>query len=238
MASTVQLINKMEMSAEGWNRIGEKGLIGILNEAQNILLCQETAQRIVYRTDGELPYIATTNEVYKYELNKTNLGIADQDIEIWRVSNVLVTPPFSTNLQSIISIDYGIRPELRQPVKAMEFNGIEYFRFHQVQIKDARYGGYPTLQFSTNPGDTTDDFHLICFEKPRQITAESINPEVPEQYHYTILLPTALKLLEAHQNGNWTDAMMMIEEKYKPMMVEKLNEGDQGEWDSITRVEF
>jgi hypothetical protein len=232
MATTVQLINKMEMSAEGWNRVGEKGLIGILNEAQNILLFQESAQRIVYRTDGELPYIATTDQVFKYDLNKTVLGLVDQDIDIWMVSNVLVKEDYR------YEFDYGTNRNLRQPTRAMEFNGIEYFKFHQAQFIEARHGLNPTLKFSTNPGDTTKDFYLLCYEKPKQITAETINPEIPEQYHYTILLPTALKLLEAHQNGNWLEVLEMIEKRFKPMMADKLNEGDQGEWDSITRHEY
>lgn len=237
MPSTVQLINKMEMNADGWNRTGEKGLLGILNEAQNILLRQECAQRQVFRNDGTLPYFATTDETYKYELTQANLDLATEDINVWRVGQVLVRPPFSSNLRSIVSIDYGIQADLRQPIQAMEFNGIEYFRFHQVKNQDAVYGGNPWLTFSTNPGDSTQDFYLLCYEDPTQMTAETINPEIPEQHHYTILLPTALKLLEAHQNGNWIEATEMIEEEFKPRMLKALNEGDQGEWDSITRIE-
>lgn len=235
MPSTVELINKMEMNADGWNRVGEKGLLSILNEAQNILLRQECAQRQIVRSDGKLPYIATTDETYQYSLSQAVTGLS---VDIWRVAQVMVRAPFSANLQSITSIDYGIRPENRQPIQSLEFNGIEYFRFHQVATKDALYGGDPTIYFTTNPGDSTEDFYLLCYQDPVQMTSESINPEVPEQYHYTILLPTALKLLEAHQNGNWVEALGMIEEQFKPKMQAELNESDQGEWTSIARIEF
>lgn len=238
MPSTVQLINKMEMNADGWNRTGEKGLLGILNEAQNILLRQECAQRQVNRNDGDLPYIATTDGTYKYELSQANLDLVTEEINIWRVAGVFVRPPFSQNLRSIIALDYGVEPDMRQPIQPMEFNGIEYFRFHQVKYKDAVYGGNPWLTFTTNPGDSTQDYYLLCYEDPTQIISESINPEIPEQYHYTILLPTALKLLEAHQNGNWIEALGMIEEEFKPKMLSALNEGEQGEWTSIIRNEY
>ena len=224
------------MNAEGWNRLGEKGLIGILNDAQNLLLRQEAAQRIVYRNDGYIPYIPTQDEVYKYELTKAALDLTTEDINIWRVAQVLVRPPFSSQLMSIISVDYGIKSELRQHIQPMEFNGIEYFRFHQAKCTDALYGGNPWITFPTNPGVTVNDFYLLCYADPAQIISEAINPEIPEQYHYTIFLPTALALLEAHQNGNWAESMAKIDVLKKNMLSE-LNEGDQGEVYTITRIE-
>jgi len=55
MPSTTLLLNRMKQQAEGWNRLGEKGLLGVLNEAQDILYMQDMAQAIAYRSDGSLP---------------------------------------------------------------------------------------------------------------------------------------------------------------------------------------
>ena len=100
------------------------------------------------------------------------------------------------------------------------------------------HGGNPWITITTNPGDTTEDFHFLCYADPVQITSESINPEIPEHHHYTILLPTALKLLEAHQNGNWKEALDEIEHDYKPRMLAELSQGDQGETYTVTRIEY
>jgi hypothetical protein len=234
MPSTTQLVDIMEMSAPGWNREGEKGLIEILDSAQNILSLQESAQTQAYRSDGELPYIATTKGTYSYTLNQATTGLS---VDIWRVASVLVTGPFSSQLLDALQFDYDLKPNIQQPIEKTMYNGEEYFQFHQVTVKDAKRGSYPILKFTINPNTTTNDFKLLCYEKPTSITSEAIQPTIPENFHYNTLLPTAMKLLEAYQTNNWIEAMQMINEEYKPLFVEGMNESEQGEVHSVTRYE-
>ena len=161
MPSTSELIDYLEIQAEGWNRTGKKGLLEVLNQAQDILYKQEMSQTIAYRSDGTFPYIATTDETYEYTLNQATTGLS---VDIWKVDQVLVKPPYSNNLMATIRVEYGLTPNLRQPVKPMEFNGIEYFRFFQVSTENAKRGGHPLLRFTTNPGGSTQDFYLLSYK--------------------------------------------------------------------------
>lgn len=234
MPSTVELVNYLKIQAEGWNRTGQKGLLEVLDQAEDILYKQELDQTIAYRTDGSLPYISTTSETYDYTLNQATTGLSD---DIWRVGNVLVKPPFSNQLLAAIRVEYGITPNLRQPVKAMEYNGVEYFRYFQISTTDALRNGHPTLRFKANPGSTTKDFYLLCFKKRQSFTSENIASSLPEQLHIPVLLPAAMKLVEGYQNGNILEAIEFIEKKFKPLVCKEMSKGEQGVEHSITRFE-
>ena len=222
------------MQAEGWNRTGEKGLLEMLNLTQEILYNTESHQSIAIRTDGDLPYIATSASTYQYTLNQSTTGLSD---DIWRVGQVLVKPPFSNQLLAAIRVEYGITPNLRQPIQQMEWNGVEYFRFFQIKMKDARRGGHPLLTFTLDPGDTTQDFYLIAYKKAEELVSENIRLTIPEHLHITHVLPAAMKLVEGFQNGNMIEALAFIKKEYGPEIQEELNQGDQGETHSITRFE-
>ncbi len=233
MPSTREIVDILKYNAKDWNRTGAKSLIQIVNEVHRSLLSQEMSQRISYRTDGKLPYIATTDSTYNYTLTQAVTGLSE---DIWRVSNVLVKPPFSNALLSAIRVEYGITPNLRQPVNIIEWNGVEYYRFHQVHVNDALISGNPILKFTTNPGTTTTDFYLIAYKKPAEITAETTETEIPEHLHTETLIPAALKYLEAQQNGNWLEYHSSLV-GFKKVLQSNMNDGEQGEYHSITRLE-
>jgi len=234
MPSTTELLDILEMSAPAWNREGAKGLLKVLNDAQNILMLQEMAQTQAYRTDDELPYISTTEGTYQYTLNQATTGLS---VDIWRVAAVLVKPPYSTNLNNIIAQDYNYEPIQQRPIFPMMFNGVEYYLFHEIATVDAKRGGHPTLQFTVDPGTSTDDFHLLCYEKPTELTSENVALTVPEDMHYESVLPVAMKLLEAYTNNTWVESMQFIEKEYKRKFRFQMSEGAQGVLNSITRNE-
>jgi hypothetical protein len=234
MPSTKELINYMKIQAEGWNRNGEKGLLEVLNQAQDILYHQDMSQTIAYRSDGELPYIATQDNVFEYTLNQATTGLSS---DIWRCDSVLVKPPFTNQLLAAIRVEYGITPNLRQPLQQIEFNGVEYFRFHQIATEDSLRSGHPKLRFTSNPGVTTKDFYLLCYKKATPLISEQIRSSIPEHLHITVLLPAAMKLVEGYQNGNVIEALESIHRIFKPQMQAEMNSGDQGESHSITRYE-
>jgi hypothetical protein len=234
MPSTTELINYLKIQADGWNRNGEKGLLEVLNQAQDLLYLQDMAQTIAYRSDGDLPYISTTDGTYEYTLNQATTGLSD---DIWRVGSVLVKPPFSNQLLAAIRVEYGITPNLRQPVQQMEFNGVEYYKFYQVKTKDALRSGHPSLKFTTNVGSTTQEFYILAYKKPQKLISEQIRPSIPEHLHISCLLPAAMKLVEGYQNGNFIEALQYIDKEIKPMVQSEMNDGEQGEEHSITRFE-
>jgi len=234
MPSTTEAIDIMERSAPGWNREGEKGLLAIYDQAQSILMLQENAQFQAYRSDGKLPYITTTDEGYEYTLNQATTGLS---VDIWRCAAILVQTPFSNQLFTILQNDYNSQPALQQPTRPLLFNGKEYFAFHQINCIDAVRDSHPILRFNENPGATTTDFYLLCYKKPTPITSENIEASMPEHLILELLIPCAMKLLEAYQTHNWIEAVRMIRQEFKPQIQEELNMGAQGDTNTITRYE-
>ncbi len=234
MPSTREIVDILKYNAKDWNRTGEKSLIQILNRVHKALLSQEMSQRISYRTDGSLPYFATSDSTYNYTLNQATTGLSE---DIWRVSNVLIKAPFSSQLLASISAEYNTTPALRQPVQPFEWNGIEFFRFYQVHVNDALINGYPTLKFTMNPGATTKEFYIMAYKKATEILAETTETEIPEHLHDEILIPATLKLLEAEQNGNWIEYNQMMVNEFKPALQSSLNDAEQGEFNSVIRYE-
>ena len=234
MPSTREIVDVLKFNAKDWNRTGDKSLLQILNEAHRILLSQEMSQRISYMTDGDLPNVATTSGTYDYTLNQATTGLSE---DIWRVGSVLVKPPFSNQLLTAIRVEYSITPNLRQPVQPWEWNGVEYFKFFQVHCNDALVSGHPSLKFTIDPGTTTTDYYLLAYKKPTEILAETTETEIPEHLHHTILIPAALKLLEAYQTGNWMEYGALMNEEFKPKFQAEMNEGEQGESHSVIRYE-
>lgn len=229
MSTTRQLINYLKLQAEGWNRAGEKGLLEILNEAQNMLMMQGNQQSIAYRTDQDLPYIATTDGVYEYTLNQATTGLTK---DIWRVDGIFVKPNF------FFDYDYSNFPNYRYPTKLYLFNGIEYLKWYEIASVDALDNDVPRLRFRVNPKTTTQSFYILAYYKPTQLTSETIPLTLPSYLHMSCLLPTALKLIEGIQNGNVEESMQIIEKRYMPMVQSKLNEGEQGVSFSTERYEF
>jgi len=234
MPSTKRLIDILKMNAQSWDRTGDKSLIQILEDAQNLLLLQENEQSMVFGSDGYLPKFSTSDSIYEYTMNQATTGLS---VDVWRVAQVLVRAPFANTLRQALQVEYNLQPNLRQPHQLMEYNGIEYYRFYQIHTEDAIRGIHPKVRFTLNPGDTTDVYHILAYKKPAELLSEGIETQIPEQHHLTILIPTALKLLEAHQNGNWIEALAFIKENYQKQFQAEMNEGEQGLTYTITRNE-
>ena len=134
MSTTVELVNALELSAPGWNRTGERGLIECLNKTQNMLMIQPAYQNIAMdSTTGELPTIDTTSETYQYEISQANTGLS---VDLWRVEHILLLPPYSDSIISAVEIEYGIKPNIRLPSQGLLHNGKEYFKYFQVNSTD------------------------------------------------------------------------------------------------------
>jgi hypothetical protein len=60
------------------------------------------------------------------------------------------------------------------------------------------------------------------------LSSESIQMGGNDKFHMEILLPATLQFIEAFENGGWVEASEMVSKKYKPMMINEQNEGEQG----------
>lgn len=224
--NTKQLINYMKLGAPGWDRTGGKSLLGLLNEAQNILLRQELAQRM-FRVDGEFPYLETTDGVYEYDASHTNIPDLPSTTNLWRIGAIL----YRTSMQ----IWYNIENKIESPSDILQFGGKEYYRLSLVTTIDRVDVTPPKIKFSVNPGNSTEDYLVLGYIDPVQMITETIQPEIPEKDHMEILFPAAMKLVEAIQNNTWGDALKWIRDEHKRNIRDSRNSGEQGETHHTTR---
>jgi len=230
MPSTLQILKWGQLNASGWNREGAEGLAPLLNEVQNILKQNETYQNQKYdSTTGDFPSFDTTDGVYEY----------DMESDIWRVSEVLLSSPIPNDLNLQLNPEYGIETNITNIIEKKEYNGKEYIRFPFVRTLDKTYDNPAKVQFKVNPTTTSGSFLVRSYLVPRpQITSSRIQLSIPEKYHMTVVLPSLMLLVEAFQTNNWTEAIEIIEKKYKPLMMKEMNEGEQGECSGTRRREF
>jgi hypothetical protein len=235
MATTKQLIDKMKLNAAGWNRDGEKSLIEMLDEAQNILYEQEMYGTIAWKADGTLPTLDTTAGTQTYNINATTLGLAT-GTKLWRVGGVLVKQPYSTDLNSSWELDYHQLPNVALPSKSMYIGGIIYEFIHYANSIDNVDTSDPIVNLSIDPGATTDDYYILAYKKATPLTSEAVQPDIPTNLHFKALLPAAMKLVEAHQNGSWIETMEIMD-RYMKIVRDHMNMGYQGEVHSAARRE-
>lgn len=234
MATTKQLVDALRLSAPNWNRTGEKSLLSVLNQAQEILMYQEAFQNLAINTStGKFPVLTTTDGVFYYDLTQANTGL---NFDIWRVSQVLI--PIES-YQSTSYIEYGVSYRDPDPIRTVEYFGTQYYKYNKSNSFDAGVNGNPYARviFQENPTTSTDKYFLLAFRKPISLDSESIALSLPTQLHYSTLLPTAIKLVEAYQNNNWDEAMAFIDEKYKPHLHNEMNMGEQSLTNTVKRYE-
>jgi len=229
LPSTKQLVKWIQLNANGWNRIGTQGILPILNEAQNILLQNETAQNAAYdNATGLFPSFDTEKEKYEYDMPKT----------IWRVGQILLVSPVSSDLNLDLNPEYGMESNIQLETENVFYNGRKYVRFPFVSTRDRTHDDACKVRFFTDPGDTEGIFLYRGYQLPTQLTSENIQLQIPEKYHMSVVMPAVQSLIDAFETGTWIDATTYIEEKLRPKLIEEMNMGEQGISHYITRREF
>ena len=227
MPTLSQMITWTLLQAPGWDRDGEKGLLPIFNEVHNILLRNETEQSIQV-SGGELPSITTVKGTFQYLIPTT----------IWRVTKVGFAMPYTSNYGLTVLEDYGMSTNRQRPDEYFYFAGRKYLKFPHSRCFDKNYSAPARIEFVVDPGDTTGFFLYIGHkEAATQLTSESIEPELPENCH-PYLMQGVLKLVEALQNGNYTESYQYIDEVLKVKVKAQQNLGEQGESGHVERREF
>lgn len=227
MPALSQMITWTLLQAPNWNRDGEKGLLPLFNEVNNIFKRMETEQAVQV-SSGELPALATEEGVYGYDLPTT----------IWRVTKMGFSMPYQSNYNLTILDDYGMTTNRQRPDQYFYFAGRKYLRFPHIRCFDKSYSSPARVEFLVDPGTTSDLFLYMGFaEPPAQLTSEDIEPDLPENCHQ-YLMQGVLKLVEALQNGNYADAYAYLNEELKPKVHAELNLGEQGGSGHVERREF
>ena len=227
MPALSQMITWTLLQAPGWNRDGEKGLLPVFNEVYNIFKRVEQEQSVQV-SGGELPLLATTAGVFSYDLPTT----------IWRVSKVGFKMPNIVDYNVPYLDGYGMSSNRQKPDEYFYFGARQYLRFPFIRAFDKDFSNPARLEFTTDPGTTTDLFLYMGYKEPTvQLVSETIEPELTENCHQ-YLMQGVLKLVEALQNGNYVEAYMYINDVLMPQVHAQQNLGEQGESGHIERREF
>lgn len=217
----------MLLAAPGWNRSGEKGLLEILNEAQNLLSRIESNQKMIL-VNGEFPAITTSSGVFDYFINTTTVPDLPAGDIVWRIGAVLVPIPASAALRSIMNTNYGLGQNIQPPAEKFVFHGKEYFRLTNVATRDRVMTTEAQVKFQIDPGDSTEDYRILMYRDVDQIISESVEPSMPESMHMT-LLTVANMIVAAIQNNTWENTMELIERRYIKKARHELDKGEQGQ---------
>jgi hypothetical protein len=212
MPTTSQNITTIIQQLNGWDRDGQHGVLPFYNEANNILLQNENEEMVkVDNATGLLPLLTTLAGQFKYSLPSG----------VWRIDSILVLIPTEST--------YGINPLSTfqlddRPVKYVKWAGHKFLQFQAVRCYDEDTLNAGIL-FQLDPGDSTDFFYYYGYVKPNQITAETIQSQIPGRYHMSHLIPATIKLLEGIQNGTMMQARQEINTLIKPDFWNEMNKG-------------
>jgi hypothetical protein len=227
MPLTKEVVNWVKQTANGWNRVGELGILEIINEVQNMFVQQEAYQHEVVIGE-DYPLLTTVGGTFSYDIDTTNVPTLPADTEVWRIGMVLLRLPVSYALRALLVGEYGIGPKIMQPVDKFVFRGKEYFRFMQVSTFDATPTSKAKIVFSLDPGDTTGDFTLLMYKGAKQLTSENVPLTIPDRLHLRLLVPAVVEFISALQNNTWMQAVEVVEKRYMPRYQIEANAGEQG----------
>ena len=213
MATTSQLLTWIELECHGWLREGPRGSRALFNEAHTILTARQSEDNVILdSTTGDLPYITTNDSVYRYE----------QPAAVWVVGMILT--------DADTSLGYGTSWDGTDwQAEQAWFGGKEYQRIMNVRSHTATSSENAWIQFfGMNPGDTTETFRRLAYARPRQITSDSIQHQMPigcDDY----LMQATMKLTDAIDDHQKMEAARAyIEVTLKPLVMRRLGEGEQG----------
>lgn len=221
MPSTSQLLTWIELECHGWTREGPRGTRALFNEAHRIFLTHPSEQRIVYdETTGNLPFVTTQSGVYKYDAPST----------IWRIGDILV--------DATTSLGYGLQTTNTQwRTEECRIAGQDYLRLLNVRSHPSTPSAAASFRFvGVNPGDTTDTFRLIGWQKPVEVESDTIQHEMPDGLDMQYLVPATMMLIDSiDDHKKLLDARNYIEGVLKPRYWLEADKGTQGMSRYVTR---
>jgi hypothetical protein len=228
MATTAELVTILQEQFKGWNANGPRGVLHYIDVAHRIFRQVESEQTVYFdETNGKLPYLDTTDGVYKYSLPSN----------CWKLAGVYIEAGVTGSLLDNLSLaDYGLRVSNVHKIESVVMSGIEYLRLHNVRSWPASEAAVARLAFSDNPGTTDDVYNIKYYRQPVELVSDSIQLEVEPPYDELYLLPAVCELIEGIQHGNYADARTKLLEIWRPKYWKEINGGEQGfDFDSEDR---
>lgn len=220
--TTQQIVDHLIRLHNGWTRTGDNGVLRYLNMANSMLVSADAEQNIVYDNDtDELPAIDTTNETMLYTLPST----------VRRVVSVLIKAENYSYNPGTLS-DYGRIVKTSYP-NLYRFGGIQYIQIPFVKTRDrSNSATLAQIRFTANPGTKTGYYYYVAYKCPTDITAETIQHDIPEPYDIQFLLPAASLLIAGVQNYTFLDSVEQIRLSTVKEYATVTGQGDQGYLDS------
>jgi hypothetical protein len=218
MATTAELIARLQEQYKGWNADGVRGIRTYLDTAHMMLVTALSEQRIYYDTsNGCLPYLTTTAGTYLYTSSNH-----------YSIDNVVVEVNVTGSLLDNISgSDYGFRNG-KPRISYVNHAGVDYINIPNVKTTPMTESASASIVFTKDPGDTTDVYQLYGVRAPARITSDSVQIEVPAPWDDMFLVPAVGLLIEGVENGNYLEARMQIYKNIIPAMRKQFNTGAQG----------
>jgi len=233
MATTGQLLTWIELECHGWNREGPRGTRALFNEAHRLLLMGELEQNIIYDEDtGDLPFLATHKNVFRYTLPST----------YWRVGGILLdASEYATRYQDYGCPYYGGPfASVQQRFEEFQLGGIFYWRIVNCRSRGARQGRSPWVQFNKiDPGETKQEFRVYGWQLPVEILSDSVQHEMPGATDIEYLMPAAMLLIDAISDHSKMEKVREhIVKELKPKVANEMASGEQGIPISCTKRSF
>ena len=219
---TSQLLDEFERQAQNFER---ELLLSYLDQANRRLFQVEATQNVILDSvTGKLPFLATTDGVHVYDWPQNAWGIGNVLV---RSSKMQYSESGRVNMQYAFGNCGAILNE-----DLIRFGGHLYWPVKDLQTRASPSEAVPCqIIFQSNPGTTTDVYHVLSYQRANELLSENIQHNIPEPYDMAALVPTAKALLDAALNGTTVDAHQAIEKVFIPMVQKFLNSGAQGSKD-------
>lgn len=177
MPSTREILVQLEYDAQGWQPSGNRGLLWLINECHRFMVSGDCWQHLyIDSSTGRPPYLTTTSGTYQYDAPSNCRKIFDIAVD----SLSSYTPTVFYNYYN--QLTGRIPGEKRNFVWA----GRQYTRM-EAYTTLALMDGVCTATFPFDPGTTTETYYLFYFKKPTEITAQTIELDIPEVYHEILI---------------------------------------------------
>lgn len=207
MASTSQIVEWIALECHGWNQLGTRGILPLLNEAHTLLNTGRREQDMVLQ-NGNLPYLATRSGVYSYTVSG-----------VWTVENVLIDRDSTWDYETLQHEDYSL-------------GGQDYYRILNIRSdpwKASDQNARVTF-FNLDPGTTTQLFRTLGYRLPTQILSIRTQHDMPPGTDMMYLAPATMALIDAiDDHAKSMQARDYILHVLKPRYQGELDKGAQGQ---------
>lgn len=220
--SVKSLIDEILPYAPGFNRSGTRGLLTMIQRAQDLLFDYDGPYMRYFdmTNQGWPPFLLTTAGTYRYEITGANLSCGALTKTIGGVARTVRARRVMKIFVESTTIDYT-RRWLGTPYLSSWVNPYTTST-NRLEVADVAVESEPALEntnaavyFKEDPGTTTDVYFCeFVWEAPR-LTSENIPFVVPLKYEEAIE-DYVLGTIEKRQNGRSGERLQKFHEYWVP----------------------